>query len=329
MWVSVRDRLREWWILVIALCVIGTGAYLISSPTLVQSRTTATSEQTTPPPGGPQTASRDTSAAVPAAKQQPPAASAPPSPAQPSATRDPGATRAPSPAPAKTAQAPNQAPPASNQAAQVPNQAPPAGNQAPPSSSTATQQSTASTAGDVAAGRQVFRKCQACHSMDAGKNILGPSLAGIIGRKAGAEPGYSYSPAMKQANIVWDAKTLDAYLADPAKVIPGNKMPFPGLKTDHDRADVVAFMAASSGGAAQQAQAPQAQTPPPQQNPPASNPATPSAPDAPIGYLPDARYTLRSGIAEGRMVYIGVGGAIEGKINPVLTASEGQVVQLT
>ena len=68
-------------------------------------------------------------------------------------------------------------------------------------------------AGDVAAGRLVFRKCQACHSMDPGKNMLGPSLAGIIGRKAGAEAGYNYSPAIKQSGFVWDANTLDAYLA--------------------------------------------------------------------------------------------------------------------
>ena len=92
--------------------------------------------------------------------------------------------------------------------------------------------------GDAAAGRLVFRKCQACHSMEPGKTILGPSLAGIMGRKAGSDPGYNYSPSMKQANIVWDAKTLDAYLSDPQKVVPGNKMPFPRLKTDHDRADV-------------------------------------------------------------------------------------------
>ena len=54
--------------------------------------------------------------------------------------------------------------------------------------------------GDAAAGRLVFRKCQACHSMEPGKTILGPSLAGILGRKAGSDPSYSYSPAMKQAN---------------------------------------------------------------------------------------------------------------------------------
>ena len=98
------------------------------------------------------------------------------------------------------------------------------------------------------AGRLVFRKCQACHSIESGKNMLGPSLAGVIGRKAGTEAGYNYSPAMKSADIVWNPQTLDQYLTDPAKVVPGNKMPFPGLKTDHDRTDVIAYLAAGAGG---------------------------------------------------------------------------------
>ncbi len=185
--------------------------------------------------------------------------------------------------------------------------------------------------GDAAAGRLVFRKCQACHSMESGKTILGPSLAGILGRKAGSYPGYSYSPAMKQADIVWDAKSLDAYLSDPQKVVPGNKMPFPGLKTDNDRGDVIAFFAAAGTRAAAAPSA--APSPPPataNQPPPGAAPATPQGPsNADAGYLLDAKYTLRSGIAEGRMVYIGVGGAIDGKVNPVLTAAEGQVVELT
>jgi nitrite reductase (NO-forming) len=165
--------------------------------------------------------------------------------------------------------------------------------------------------------------------MEPGKNMLGPSLAGLLGRKAGSESGYNYSSAMKQANITWDPKTLDAYLADPQKSVPGNKMPFPGLKTDHDRADIIAFLSASTGaqaatpapqtGVAQSAQSP----------PPPTTQQPPRAPGPSVTYVPDARYTLRSGIAEGRMVYIGVGGSIDGKVNPVLTAAQGQVVQLT
>jgi nitrite reductase (NO-forming) len=189
--------------------------------------------------------------------------------------------------------------------------------------------------GDPAAGRQVFRKCQACHSIEPGKNMIGPSLGGLIGRKAGTAPGYSYSPAMQQASLVWDASTLDAYLNDPQKVVPGNKMPFPGLKTEHDRKDVIAFLSAGAAtpppAGNSTASAGQAQQAP---NGPAAQPATAqpaaagAAPKVPLG-LPDAKYTLRTGIAEGRMVFIGVGGAIDAKVNPVLTAAEGQVVELT
>jgi nitrite reductase (NO-forming) len=183
-------------------------------------------------------------------------------------------------------------------------------------------------AGDASAGRLVFKKCQACHSIEPGKNMLGPSLAGLIGRKAGTETGYNYSPAMKAADIVWNAQTLDQYLAEPARVVPGNKMPFPGLKTDHDRADVIAYLAGGNKPAAAAAQQPAqaAASPTPQ---PAQTPAAPAAPGPAVVYLPDARYTLRSGIADGRMVYLGVGGEIDGKVNPILTAAEGQVVELT
>ena len=172
----------------------------------------------------------------------------------------------------------------------------------------------ASPQGDAVAGRQVFKKCQACHSLDPGKTILGPSLAGIVGRKSGAEPDFNYSPAMKQAALTWDPATLDSYLMDPQKIVPGNRMPFPGLKTDHDRKDVIAFLAAPPSApvapAASATAAPQLQS---------NNPA----------YLSDAKYTLRTGIAEGKMVFLGVGGSIDGKANPVLTAAEGQIVQLT
>src|SRR5262249_43397864 len=159
------------------------------------------------------------------------------------------------------------------------------------------------------------RKCQACHSMDAGKNLLGPSLAGIMGRKAGTESAYNYSAAMKQSGLVWDGKTLDAYLADPQKLVPGNKMPFPGLKTDHDRADIILPRAAGPQPARPPKPPDQPARGAPAQNPPAPASQPPQgAPGAGITYIPDARYTLRSGIAEGRMVYIGVGGTIEGKV---------------
>jgi nitrite reductase (NO-forming) len=88
--------------------------------------------------------------------------------------------------------------------------------------------------GDVATGKLVFRKCQACHSLEPGRNGLGPSLAGLIGKKASGVPNYNYSPAMKGNNLTWDVATLDAYLSDPQKLVPGNKMPFPGLRRDDE-----------------------------------------------------------------------------------------------
>ena len=100
--------------------------------------------------------------------------------------------------------------------------------------------------GDVATGKLVFRKCQACHSLEFGKNGLGPSLAGLIGKKASSVPNYNYSPAMKGSNLTWDVGTLDAYLSDPQKLVPGNKMPFPGLKTENERNAVIAFLASTS-----------------------------------------------------------------------------------
>ena len=90
-------------------------------------------------------------------------------------------------------------------------------------------------------------------------------------------------------------------------------MPFPGLKTENERKDVIAFLAAAAGPQVVQS-APAATTPTPRES---------------VSYIPDVRYTLRSGIAEGRMVYLGVGGAIDGQVNPLLSAAEGQVVQVT
>ncbi|MBN8920859.1 MAG: cytochrome c family protein, partial [Rhizobiales bacterium] len=143
---------------------------------------------------------------------------------------------------------------------------------------------------EAAAGRQVYRKCQACHSTDAGKNGLGPTLAGVMGEKAGHVSNYSYSPAMKNSGLTWDAATLDRYLADPQKTVPGNKMPFPGLKNETERRTVIAYLATMSGAAAAASSAsPAAATSPtvaqqaPAQPPAPAAPAQSAAPQAP-GY---------------------------------------------
>ncbi len=144
-----------------------------------------------------------------------------------------------------------------------------------------------------------------------------------MGKKSGEVPNYNYSPAMKAANLVWDAATLDAYLLNPSKLIPQNKMPFAGLKTANERKDVIAYLAAAASPAGAPAVAQRAQ-------PPAAAPAQPSAPGEQRAsvYLPEIRYTLRTGIAEGRMVYLGEGGTIDGQVNPILSAAEGQTIQI-
>jgi nitrite reductase (NO-forming) len=166
--------------------------------------------------------------------------------------------------------------------------------------------------------------------LEPGKNSLGPSLAGIVGKKAAADPSYNYSSALRAANLTWDLKTLDAYLLDPQKLVPGNKMPFPGLKTDNERQDILAYLASTGApGAPATAQTPARPSPQQTAQAPQQPSASRAAPTAPApAYVPEARYTLRSGIAEGRMVYLGVGGTIDGQVNPILSAVEGQMVQI-
>jgi cytochrome c len=92
-------------------------------------------------------------------------------------------------------------------------------------------------------GKQIFqRTCGICHSAEPGQNKLGPSLAGVIGRKSGSAPNFSYSEAMKKAGITWSDKTLDQYIADPKAVVPGNKMLFVGLKNPDERQAVIAYL---------------------------------------------------------------------------------------
>ncbi len=94
---------------------------------------------------------------------------------------------------------------------------------------------------DAVAGEQVYVQCATCHSID-GTTRTGPTLKGVFGRKAGAVPGFRYSRAMQRANIVWDDKTLDAYLDRPQQQVPGNTMPFAGIADAKQRADLVAYL---------------------------------------------------------------------------------------
>jgi cytochrome c len=95
---------------------------------------------------------------------------------------------------------------------------------------------------DAAKGEQVFRQCSVCHATEPGVTKLGPSMAGVVGRKAGTEPGFAYSEAMKAFGKVWDKATLDTYLTNPAAAVPSSKMIFVGLKDATQRADVIAYL---------------------------------------------------------------------------------------
>jgi cytochrome c len=97
-------------------------------------------------------------------------------------------------------------------------------------------------ADDVEAGKTAFKKCALCHTTEAGKNKVGPSLFGVVGRKSASLDGYNYSEAMKKFDHTWDAGTLDTYLADPRATVPGTKMIFPGIKDKKERDDVIAYL---------------------------------------------------------------------------------------
>lgn len=101
----------------------------------------------------------------------------------------------------------------------------------------------AQAAGDPAKGKAIFAQCVACHKADAsGGSGIGPNLWRVVGRKSGTLPGYSYSPAMKAAARIWTEAALDVYLTAPMKAVPGNKMPFAGLKAPADRANLIAYL---------------------------------------------------------------------------------------
>ncbi len=109
-----------------------------------------------------------------------------------------------------------------------------------------TKPAAAPAAGEAAEkdGQAVFNNaCHTCHSIKPGDNRLGPSLGGIIGKKAGSSEGYAYSPAMKQAGITWDEKNLDAFIANPDSVVQGNNMkPYTGMTNAGDRATIIEYL---------------------------------------------------------------------------------------
>ena len=96
-------------------------------------------------------------------------------------------------------------------------------------------------AADPVNGKKVFKKCAACHSLQEGKNKIGPPLYNLLGRKAGSVEGYKYSKAMKNSDVVWDEKSLDKFLTKPRKFIKRTKMSFWGIKKKSLRDDLISF----------------------------------------------------------------------------------------
>jgi cytochrome c len=120
-----------------------------------------------------------------------------------------------------------------------------------------TVNATMAQEGDVARGQGQFQNCTACHSLEPDKNLTGPSLAGLFGRKAGTLSSFTrYSDALKSSGVTWDEKTLDAWIADPQHLIPGNEMTFPGIKNSQQRSDMIAFLKHATQPNSQMAQAP-------------------------------------------------------------------------
>lgn len=96
--------------------------------------------------------------------------------------------------------------------------------------------------GDAARGETKFQDCAACHKLEAGANNVGPSLHGVFSRKAGELADFRYSPAIKRSGITWTPETLDKFIADPQAVVPGNRMPYAGMASANDRADLIAYL---------------------------------------------------------------------------------------
>ncbi|HXJ08025.1 MAG TPA: cytochrome c family protein [Burkholderiales bacterium] len=103
---------------------------------------------------------------------------------------------------------------------------------------------SAGAKGDPARGEQLYARCAACHAL--AYDRVGPHHCGLIGRKAGTVAGFDYSPAMKKSGIVWTARTLNRFLADPARLVPGTTMTYAGIPDPKERADLIAYLEAAA-----------------------------------------------------------------------------------
>ncbi|NYT58189.1 cytochrome c family protein [Alcaligenaceae bacterium] len=100
--------------------------------------------------------------------------------------------------------------------------------------------SPAQATGDAIRGATLYSRCLACHAL--AYDRTGPRHCGLFGRHAGSVPGFSYSEAMKHANIMWDEATLNAFLAAPMKVVPGTSMGYAGIPDPQERNDLIAYL---------------------------------------------------------------------------------------
>ena len=99
---------------------------------------------------------------------------------------------------------------------------------------------------DVAHGEEVYNRCMACHALRADR--VGPHHCGLIGRRAGSVPGFAYSEAMKKSKLTWNEKTLDRFLQNPMKVVPGTAMTYAGVPDAKDRRDLIAYLKHANDG---------------------------------------------------------------------------------
>lgn len=94
--------------------------------------------------------------------------------------------------------------------------------------------------GDPARGEVIYGRCLACHAL--AYNRTGPRHCGLFGRRAGSVPGFAYSPAMVKSKIIWNAKTLDGFLSNPTRMVPGTAMTYAGIPDPQERIDLIAWL---------------------------------------------------------------------------------------